>query len=307
MRSHFLKIVYICSLFSANSFGQGTTETNISQWKKAIVKIESIQQRYTFDQVDAMLHKKLDTIKGISQHDRYNQQGELLTIKDTIRGTGILIADGNKIYLVTAKHIIKATDNVGNVESINDLITIKTNANGKASNDISLMNLATNVMNLRPYVFSSNADDLGIISFQKSDYKAIVAYIKQSGCIPLPVQAIQNINNINAGDDIVTIGFPALAGAERNSAIVSKGKITTTSKSSPNFAADLTIYPGNTGGPVIKSNKLVGILSFQSEVTNNIDAAAHPFQKANSASVIKAAEIAPLLKQLQQREHNFSR
>jgi|GEM_PF-5957855 len=300
-------------LFSAKSFAQGTTETNISQWKKAVVKIESIQQRYTFDQVDAMLHKKLDTIKGISQHDRYNQQGELLTIKDTIRGTGILIADGPKIYLVTAKHIIKATDNVGNIESINDLISIKTNANGKASNDISLMNLATNVMNLRPYVFSSNADDLGIISFQKNDYKAIVAYIKQSGCVPIQVKSILDINytksnslisNTNGRDDILTVGFPALPGIEQNAPLISKGKIMYKKENGPYLTAEMTVFPGNSGGPVFQNNILIGVLSYQNGIANNIDAANHPYEKADYAKVIGGSVILPLLKQLQEHERN---
>jgi V8-like Glu-specific endopeptidase len=301
-------------MFSAKSFAQGTTETNITQWKKAVVKIESIQQRYTFDQVDAILHKKLDTIKGMSQHDRYNQQGELLTIKDTIRGTGILVADGNKIYLVTAKHIIKATDNVGNVENINDLISIKTNANGKASNDISLMNLATNVLNLKPYVFSSNADDLGIISFQKSDYKAIVAYIKQSGCVPIPMQSILALNNANllgditnGKDDILTIGFPALLGAEQNYPLVSKGKIIYEKELLPYLTAEMDFFPGNSGGPVIKYNKLIGVLSYQDGIHNNIDLATHPYEKAEYAKVVNASAILPLLKQLQEHERNFSK
>jgi V8-like Glu-specific endopeptidase len=304
-------------LFTAKSFAQGTTETNISQWKKAVVKIESIQQRYTFDQVDAMLHKKLDTIKGISQHDRYNQQGELLTIKDTIRGTGILIADGNKIYLITAKHIIKATDNVGNVESINDLISIKINANGKVSNDISLMNLATNVMNLRPYVFSSDQNDLAIISFQKNDYKATVAYMKQNGCVPIPVQSILDLNymsskkvsglNTNGRDDILTVGFPALPGIEQNVPLISKGKIEYKKEFGSYLTAEMTVFPGNSGGPIFQNNTMIGVLSYQNGITNNIDAANHPYEKADYAKVIGGSVILPLLKQLQEHEHNFSK
>ncbi|MDB5009226.1 MAG: hypothetical protein JWQ06_15 [Mucilaginibacter sp.] len=292
-------------LCCGGAFAQGINGINPDQWKKAVVKIESIQQRYTSAQVDMLLHQQVDTIKRLSQHEMYSRLDDLVNIKDTIRGTGILVADGTKIYLITAKHLIKATEKLTNgLETINDLLSIKSNVNNKKSNDISLMNLATNDVPARPFIFSDDQNDIGIISFQKIGYKSIVAYIKQMGCIPVPIQLIDNLNNMNTNDALFTIGFPAIPGNESNNPVVANGKIASYNKSAINFTADLTVYPGNSGGPVIKNNKLIGVLSYQKGIKNNIDAAMHPYDQANLATVTKASYIIPLLKKLQQNEKN---
>jgi len=281
--------------------------TYVNLWKKAVVKIESIQQRYNFGQVDAILHKQTDTMRHLSQHEKYNTQGELLTLKDTLRGTGIIIYDGSKIYLVTAKHLIKATENAAdNAETINDLISIKTNAGNKISNDISLMNLSESKVNLQPFVFSSDNNDIGIISFQKESYKKILAYLDLEGCAPVPVNAINSVDENNTGDEILAVGFPALPGNDHNSITLIKGTIAANSKTSPFFTANLNVYPGDSGSPVIKNNKVIGILSVQSGISTNIDAAAHPYEMASSTIVIKASAILPLLRELQRHEGSSS-
>jgi S1-C subfamily serine protease len=301
MRLHFLSALFAATLFTVNTFAQAPTD----QWKKAIVKIESIQQRYNFAQVDVLLHQQVDTIKRLSQHDMYSRQDDLINLKDTIRGTGLLIADGTKIYLITAKHLVKATEKLGTgLETVNDLITIKSNINGKKSNDVSLMNLANNDVHIRPFVFSDDQNDLGIISFQKSNYKAIVAYMKQMGCVPVPVQAIDNLVAVNPGEDVLTVGFPALPGKEANSQVVTTGKIIAANKAGADITLDLKVYPGNSGGPIIKGNKLIGILSYQSGIKNNVDAGMHPYEKASATTAIKASYLLPLLKKLQENEKN---
>jgi len=272
-------------------------KTNIN-WQSAIVKIESIQQRYNVEQADVLLHKQIDTIKGLSQHDKFERQGELLTIRDTIRGTGILISSGNGIYLVTAKHIVKATENSGNeAESINDLISIKAYAGKLISNNIPLMNLSAPSTSLRPFVFSSDAEDIAVISLQKKSYKAIVAYLKQIGCKAVLTQIIGEAKN---NDKVSVVGFPALPDASVNNITTTEGAIETTTATG--FKVQVPVYPGNSGSPVIQNEKLIGILSFQSGINNNIDAALHPYQKANSAMATKSALILQLLKQLQANE-----
>ncbi len=291
MRTYFLNTLCIASMFCSNAFSQTPM---IDKWKKAVVKIESVQQRYSPEQIDGILKKKLDSIgHTISQHETADIRGEISGIKDTLRGTGLMISDGTKWYLVTAKHIIKATELSNGAETITDQLFIRSDANDKKSNEIPLLSLTTGLTKYKPFVLSSDKEDLIIISFQKSDYKANVAYMKQIGVVPIPVQ---DISQTEDNGDVFTIGFPALSGSTK--AEVSKGKITA------NSIANMAVYPGNTGGPVIKNNKLVGVLSYQSGIVTNIDAATHPFAKANSAMVIKASYILPLLKKLQANEAN---
>lgn len=300
MRNFFFVALSLCLLLFGNVLAQNIS---VEKWQKAVVKIESIQQRYNMDQVDVLLHKQIDTLKGLSQHDKFERQGQLLTIKDTIRGTGILIGDGDKVYLVTAKHLIKATENNGNEkESINDLISIKVNINGKVSNDISLMNLSTNQMNIRPFVFSADDVDLGIISFQKPAYKPILNYLKQMGCVPIQLQTVETSVVVSNGDQISLIGFPALQVQNLNNANIEQGRID--KESSTGFMVFASVYPGNSGSPVIKGGNLIGILSYQAGIKNNIDAAFHPYQKGNSATVTKVSQILPLLRIIQKNEKN---
>ena len=298
MRRYFLNTLCITLLFCSSLFAQTP-----GQWKKAVVKIESVQQRYSPDQLDILLQKKLDSIGHvISQHETADIRGELAAIKDTLRGTGLLIADGAKIYLITAKHLIKATELSNGLETLTDQLTIRTDATEKQTNTISLLSLTTGLSKFKPFVLSGDKNDLGIISFQKNDYKSTVAYLKQIGVIPVPVEVMVNTDDVRTGDEVFTVGFPALRGSKRAEA--ANGKVTAVTKTTSNFTVALAVYPGNSGGPVIKNNKLVGILSYPSGIATNVDAALHPFAKANAAAATNASVILPLLRKLQANERN---
>src|SRR5579883_2054270 len=113
------QLVVICSLFLCSFCFAQTPATE--QFKKAVVRIESILERYDQKQVDILTQKKLDSIGHvISQHETYDILDGFASTKDTIRGTGIMVNDGNKIYLVTTKHIAKMTG----LDAVNDLLTI---------------------------------------------------------------------------------------------------------------------------------------------------------------------------------------
>jgi V8-like Glu-specific endopeptidase len=288
-------------IFCNNAFAQVPA---FNRWKKTVVKIESVQQRYTPEQVDVLLQKTLDSIGHvISQHETADIRNAFSAINDTIRGTGVMISDNAKIYMVTAKHIIKATELSNGLETIGDHIAIRIDATDKKTNEISLLNLTNGLTRAKPFVLSSDEDDLAIISFQKTNYyKLVIAYMKQNGVAPIPLQSIGDLQGNAVGNEILTVGFPALHRSIK--AEVSNGKITTINKSAANFKAALTVYPGNSGGPVIQNDKLIGILSYQSGILNNMGVVTHPFAKATSATVIKASNILPLLRKLQVNEQN---
>src|SRR5476649_588780 len=118
MKTYFINALCIVLLFCGSVFSQ---TPSIDKWKKAVVKIEAVQQRYVPEQVDALLKKKLDSIgHTISQHETADIRAEISGIRDTLHGTGLMIADGTKWYLVTAKHIIRATELSNGVETITD-------------------------------------------------------------------------------------------------------------------------------------------------------------------------------------------
>src|SRR5471030_1839015 len=97
-------------LFATNAYAQGTSastdstkkftkgiDSTLVSWMNSIVYLESI-------------------------YPRFERQ---MLVRDTLTGTGFLIDDDHKVYLVTAKHIIIAALNDENAQSANDSVFIK--------------------------------------------------------------------------------------------------------------------------------------------------------------------------------------
>jgi len=171
------------------------------QSNKSELKLVSILQRYTQKQVDELLQKQLDDLhKTISQHETFERRDALEGQRDTLHGKGILVADGAKLYIVTHKHLIKATELLGAThrEVITDFLTAHLETANK-SNDINLLNFVSISPAGSPVVFSDDKTDLAIISLQQHSKKLIADYIKQNGGVGIPVQKIgqTGISGIN--------------------------------------------------------------------------------------------------------------
>jgi len=91
---------------------------------------------------------------------------------DTLTGTAFLMVDSNKVYLITAKHLIIAALTGKNQQLANNTIFISTTWKSE-DKGMKILGLSGWGIHKRPYVFSSDNEDIAIISFQKNKYKKI--------------------------------------------------------------------------------------------------------------------------------------
>jgi V8-like Glu-specific endopeptidase len=268
--------------------------------KRSIVKLEGVQMRYSFEEISKQLLKRLEAIPNFTQRESADIREEYSSAKDTIRGTAVLISDGAKMYMVTAKHLIVSKEKTDGMEDLNSLIVGKVNLNGQLSNDINMIGLTYYFSRQPTFAFSSDQDDVAVISFASKNFKNYADYLKRIGCVPIPLQALTT-DEVNKGDELVTAGYPETSFQERSTAI-STGKVDANNKGTSTFTAKLSITPGYSGAPVFKNNKLAGIIGYADDMTSNADVSKKPYKKVSSATVIKASVILSVLKDLQAKE-----
>jgi V8-like Glu-specific endopeptidase len=299
MKLFFYNALCAFILITGNSFAQTTAQTE--EFKKSIVKLEGIQMRYSFDEISSNLLKRIEGIANITQRETADIREEYALAKDTIRGTAVLIADGNKMYMVTAKHLVVSKEPVFGKQNLNELIVGKVNINGRISNDINFMGLTAYVAKVPPFAFSSDADDVAVISFAQKDYVNYADYLKGIGCVPIPLSAIATTDEVGNGDELTVVGYPAPSFTDRSTG-TSTGKARTNNQTPSSFTANISVTPGYSGGPVFKSGKLAGIVGYPEDIKSNADVSKKPYAKASSAKVIKSSVILSVLRELQGKE-----
>lgn len=140
-----------------------------------------------------------------------------------------------------------------------------------------LMNLGAGPSSIWSYTFSNPDLDLAVISLQ-SPYSRFADDLLTAGYSPMCLADVADEPSAE-GAEVFTVGYPAAM------AIISEQDVSaearqwaSTSVSLPTFAfgrvamlhddlpfywCDMSIYPDNSGGPVIEDGKLVGIVSGQ--------------------------------------------
>lgn len=150
-------------------------------------------------------------------------------------------------------------------------------ANGAGTPQENLMNLQAGVYDSGPYTFSDEAIDLAVVSLDNRDSR-FADEMEARGYVALPSSDIADSPSIE-GADVFTVGFPGatskigrveLSRAEENwasSAVClptfSFGKVAMVHSALEMFYCDLTVNPGNSGGPIVEAGKLVGIVHAQ--------------------------------------------
>ena len=256
--------------------------------------------RFSFDEISKRLLKRLEAIPGFTQRESADIREEYSSAKDTIRGTAVLIADGDKMYMVTAKHLIISKENTDGKEDLNPLIVGKATINGQLSNDINIVGLTNYFARQTTFAFSNDKDDVAVISFASKNFKNYADYLKSIGAVAIPLQSIAT-EDVSNNDELVTVGYPELTYQNRAIA-TSTGKAKDKDKTPTSFIANISVTPGYSGAPVFKGNKMVGIIGYPEDVTSNEDISKKPYKKASSVNVIKASAILSVLRDLQAKE-----
>jgi len=242
------------------------------------------------------------------------------------RGTAVFVGHGGKRYLVTARHVLtdpeaaavapgmdlpdvfpddaqRRQERIDNwifpiIFRVPSLDEVK-RWTGYTHPEF-LMNLAAGVTWMHPYTFSEPSLDLAVVSLDQRDGR-FANDLEKAGYVPV---SLDNVNQQPSaeGAEIYSVGYPdatAVLGqlplhpatAHWASSAVSVpvhafGRVAMLRDDLPFFLADISIYPGNSGGPVVEESKLVGIVSGQAAVDN----VRIPFAK-----VIKSSFIADLI------------
>lgn len=154
------------------------------------------------------------------------------------------------------------------------------------------------------YTYSAPELDLAVISLSQSRNDSILSEfldgLRADGYEPISTSQIA-AGPSSVGADVSTVGFPGTATVARREMhpanqhwssssislpVASWGRVAMDHEQLPYFWADMTVYPGNSGGPVVENGQLVGVVSSQAVV----EGTRVPF-----AQVMKAGAVRGLL------------
>lgn len=187
----------------------------------------------------------------------------------------------------------------------------------KRENQEFLMNLGAGTPSSAPYTFNVD-QDLALISLDQrpSDF---ADELKELGFVPIDSSEIADGPD-HEGQEVFTIGFPSStsligqitqhpASAHWSSRhfslpVSTFGRVSMLHQILPFFWADMSIYPGNSGGPVVANERLVGVVSAQATVP--LDSVPDVRTRIPFARIIKTSFVRQLL-EVQAQKDQFSR
>lgn len=349
MRIIFVSLI-ILSAISKSAFCQDIPNNlhrhpELVEWSQAAVNIECRGDKYAPFQIQVMAEKK-------RINNRQNKYIPFLDsmqrLKNVFYGTAVYVADGDKRYMITAKHVVydeastlqnawnqrdTARGNRRKYEAIYEF-AVKTPYDMYLRRERSGKSSWTSAINNKVYVLSSDRQDIAVISLQGIGMKDVRRSLDSAQCIPIPISKIDTSNDDQIGDDVYAIGYPSLSsitefqeeaasqytppspvieGAFQSKDIVLPmyvwGKISMEHPKLDYFIADLDGYPGNSGGPLVREGKMIGIISGQILVPifvrpgdKNPSRINNLYSRGNLMHICKPHLIMQYIRELQERE-----
>jgi hypothetical protein len=249
----------------------------ISKWTKAVINLEfrTVLGNET-DQIEKLHDWKKKYNIGFKNYSRALDSINNIGIVGS--GTAIYIKIGSNRCLLTARHVLH-----DDLSPDSNAICSKFFLTPNGSELKKLYSTRGDVMPdpravlmlPRSYIFSSIRDDLGAIIFDHMD-AGFAAYLDSQGYKPITLADIDTSWDCNVGDDIMAIGFPdfsivqdrGLNESGRNWGsnnvslpVITSGKISSIEPDNIDFSGNIFTFHGNSGGPIIRNNKLIGIVS----------------------------------------------
>jgi hypothetical protein len=301
-------------------------EKSIDKWQKAVIGLET--RKFAYENID-------------SQKTQKTIQEGLKIVKQNI-GSAIFLKVDSKRYLITARHVLvdeemayqvlKYSPNSNMAQDIDKTIYMNifriplenelkgTSANEPVLGELPLLGAPT--YNQRRYVFSTPEIDLAIISLDGGcRFSHFADLLERKGYVPITINDIDT-TELTIGKDLYCLGFPVLA-LERIQSLDANiepyqsnlvlniaatfGKISIPKIGTNFFIGDISIGPGNSGGPMISNGKLVGIVSRQSTTaveTDRNEAILGTRTRMPYAISIKTSLIFPLLAEMVNKDKN---
>lgn len=211
--------------------------------------------------------------------------------------------DYKKLLIESEKEIFNI---IFRVPKLDEII----NEKGKIATQEFLMVLQAGGYDYAPYTFSKPELDLAVISLEAdSRTKPFLIDLEKNGYKPIIIDSLST-KSIKEGDEIFCIGYPKTtsplyrinlpkAMANWSSSLISLptisfGNIAMLHQILPFYWGDISVYPGNSGGPVIKNDNLIGIVSEQAILDK---------QRIPFAKIIKIEYLLDIIKQQQIKDN----
>lgn len=258
------------------------------------------------------------------------------------QGTAFYIEHNNKHYIITARHVLfderqylaneREQQNsfpdssprektcvfkeIYRVPSLSELSNC--NAHDRINEIIHsgfLSLVSSGAYELSTYILSQEELDIGIIQLDRY-YPNVIQGLKKFGFIPLPSSVISE-EDFGEGHDVFTVGFPGssivgqldLCNPYRqwmpsavSEHVYTWGRVAMNHNDLPSFWCDMTIYPGNSGGPVIHDGKIIGLVSGQPTIP--IEGSPELRTRIPFAHIIKGRHIMNTLRALEEKIAN---
>jgi len=332
-------------LFCSKSlcFSQTTKERQLlSKWEKAVLNLETERRIYNLHKIDSLL--KVGETKNFNKF-QMDSIRNLLNHTITSTGTAIYVQFNKKKYIVTAKHVISdevlvdqkryesrtGIANWDTLDAIAPRVSVRTPF--KYFTDSSKINNFAVLPNsfyrgFLPFFFISDStgDGIEVISLQDKNFRILDSVIITDGYQPIDISGLINSEEINILDEVYSIGYPegvSIVGHIKQAPnfqisqqlefvkpFTVKGNVAMYDKKIEHYFVDLTIISGNSGGPIIKNGKLIGIVS-GTNIYNILDPATggpskqNLVARGNLVNVINVSRLINELKKYQVGESKF--
>jgi hypothetical protein len=297
-------------------------------WKKAVVHLEGVADLRVYER----RIRAFQDLPAPGQRDEPPPPSGEPSTETEIRkqGTGLFIVSEGRRYLVTARHVV--TDESTAVAAVSRLanrteagvqnwvfpfvyrVPALAEAHEGRATSINLVNVGSSAGSPSGHItYSVPAIDLAIFSLDhrpKSPQRRFADELEAIGHRPVSVDAVMD-GSPQEGSEVFAVGYPSEiatywqgetpSGLRRGSdwasaPVFSFGHVAMVNERLAYYWADISIYPGNSGGPVVEGDRLVGVVSGQALV----EQVRVPF-----ARIIPGAEIKRLLQRQREKDERF--
>jgi hypothetical protein len=290
----------------------------IKKWELATINIEAATSFFKEPAKNPVFKRNNDD-SNLTSAEKEQRLINLARNKFSSSGTAVFLVYEHIHFLITARHVL---------EDLNfpipgfpyNQIFFPENANIANSANFTpaslyLMSLDSN-LHARNFIWSSRDTDLAIVALDAypvgvSDIPKI---LKDRGYEPIQVASIDTGYQSKKNDVTYSIGFPELSMLGKKASIdtfevfqsndvtvpiVSVGRILEGKGATKYIISDVFVYHGNSGGPLIHNNKLIGIVHGANlEKRQAIGTRLKYYFFLNGNQFIKVRYIMPLLREL---------
>lgn len=290
----------------------------IKKWELATINIEAATSFFMEPSINSEFKKKINE-SNLTSVEKDQQWINLTRNKFTSSGTAVFIKYEDIHFLITARHVLEDSHFPTPGFPYNQIF-FPENANIANSANFTpaflyLMPLDSN-LHARNFIWSPKDTDLAIVALDAfpSEISDIPKILKNRGYEPIEITSIDTLYQSKKGDLTYSIGFPELSLLGKKGSIdtfevfqsnsvtipiVSVGKTLEGEWPSTYVVSDVFVYHGNSGGPLIHNNKVIGIVHGPNlEIKQANGTLLRSYYFLNGNQFIKAKYILPLLRDL---------